>query len=134
RRDGNERVNVRTADRRSDHLAGHRRDVAAALLLPAGYERPDHGVVRHSRASGREREPPAGALAAAPDEPRGRGSAAFAEGRRQPWKRGEATIAELIGDVTAHEAAPGQQSVEERHISDGTAEGVTCLCRKGYRT
>ncbi|HEU5211654.1 MAG TPA: hypothetical protein VFU10_02700, partial [Gaiellaceae bacterium] len=107
RRDWDERIDVGTANGRSDHLAGKRRDTPAALLLPAHDQRPDDGVVRHRGARRREREPPAGALAAASDGPPRRGSAALAERRRQPRERREAAPAELIGNVTADEAAPG---------------------------
>ncbi len=96
-----------------DELGSEGRERAEAALLPRADERPRDGRVRDRRPRGGEREPPAGALAAALDRP-GRGrAAAGAERRDDPDERAPADLARERARPPTAGAASGEEQVDE---------------------
>jgi hypothetical protein len=106
-------VDLRAGHRVGDELRGQRGDPAQAALLPAADEPPDGVVVLDGRPRGRERQPPARALAAPRDRPDGRSSAALADRRDDDRKPVAAPVAQLRPGLAAGEASLREEQIEQ---------------------
>jgi hypothetical protein len=97
-----------------EHQPGrHACESPESALLPASDEPADGVVVLDGRPGGREREPPAGALAAPGDGPDG-GSAAPGTERRDDRRQAVAApVAQLTSRPAAGEAALRQDEIEQ---------------------
>ena len=98
------------------------------VLLPRLHEPPRRLVVDDRGPRGRERDPPAAALGAAPHRPGAGRAAAIAERRRQPDQRVATARAEPGPGHAACGTPVRQQDVEE-HCLDRTGSRVTGVSR-----
>jgi len=96
-RDIRDDVYRRPLDVSDDELGSEVCDPAEPVLLPGAQQRPGRPGVGDGRARRGEREPPAGAFAAAFDRPGGRCAAAGAARRRECPERTAAIAAQHVG-------------------------------------
>ena len=96
-----------------DELGGEGSHLAEPALLPAADERPSRPAVGNGCAGGREGRPMPGALAAAPDGPRGRGAAAATAGSAQRPQLEQASRTERVCCSTAGDAASRQEKIDQ---------------------
>src|SRR6185312_11824120 len=82
-------------------------------VLPAGDERPGGAVVGDRGPGGGEREPAAGALAAAGDRPGGRRATTGAQRAVEATKPGAAVHADELLPQPARSAAPRKDEIEQ---------------------
>ena len=117
RRNGRDGVHGGRGESRGEDARGGRRERAEAALLPLPHERA-HGVVVFDRGSSmRESEPPAAALAAAPDRPSRRRAATVAERRPEARERADALAADVDAAVAAERAAPREDEIEQHRLT-----------------
>lgn len=93
-------------------LRGYGSKPPKAPLLPRRHDGADGVVVDDGRARGREREPAAGAFAAARHGPHRRRAAALAPRRRDAWQACATVTAKLRAATRANHAALRQEEVE----------------------
>ena len=118
-RDVGDDVRRRRGDALDHELGGQVRRVAETSLLPGAHERLGCSLVGDRRPGRGEREPSAGAFAAAGDGPRGRRAAELAPGRRKPDERSSAG-----GAQDARSGADGDRRSRRSRAETGCPEAT----------